>query len=274
MDRSAARTSRTATQLGAVVALAALVLLCAPGPGRAGSPGEPGLADHAGTSVRLCLAPEETELARLINEYRASFGLPPVPLSKSLTLVAKAHVLDLSRNNPAQKVDGSGRACSLHSWSADGDWTPVCYTRDHASAREMWNKPRQLTHNAYTGNGFENAYWNARGASPRLALRGWRRSPSHNAVILEQGVWKGANWPAMGVAIEGNYAVVWFGDEPDSLGTVAMCDLNRERLSRADTPAGPDADGGAPEAVAAPGTASQERVASGAAIGEPGDEAP
>jgi len=273
MDRSTARISRTTTRFGAVVALAALVLLCAPGLAHPASSGKPGLADHAGASVRLCLAPEETELARLINEYRASFGLPPVPLSKSLTLVAKAHVLDLARNNPAQKVDADGRACSLHSWSADGEWTPVCYTRDNARAREMWNKPRQITHNAYTGNGFENAYWNAGGASPDLALSGWKRSPSHKAVILEKGVWKGANWPAMGVALEGNYAVVWFGDEPDSLGTVAVCDLNRERLSRAEAPADPAAEGGAPEAVAAAG-AGQERVASGAAIGDPGGEAP
>jgi len=253
MDRSTARITRTATRPGVVVALAALVLWSAPVLGRADS-GESGPTDHVGASVRLCLAPEETELARMINEYRASFGLPPVPLSKSLTLVAKTHVLDLARNNPARKVDGSGRACSLHSWSAGGDWTPVCYTRDRASAREMWNKPRQLTHNAYTGNGFENAYWNARGASPDLALDGWKRSPAHNAVILEQGVWKGANWPAMGVALSGNYAVVWLGDEPDSLGTVAACDVYRGRLSRADTPAG--------------GTAGREKVASGVAIGD------
>ena len=35
----------------------------------------------------------------------------------------------------------------------------MCYTADHANASGMWDKPREITGNAYGGNGFEIAYW-------------------------------------------------------------------------------------------------------------------
>lgn len=177
-----------------------------------------------------CLSEDELRLAQLIDDYRAAHGLKPVPLSRSLTEVAKSHVFDLEENAPTRGADPRGQACSLHSWSGDGPWTAVCYTRDHANAKIMWSKPREVTGGLYAGNGFENAYWTSRVATPEAALAGWKRSPPHNALLLELNTWQGANWPAMGVAVSEHFAVVWFGDRPDAWGTVGRCETQRDRF--------------------------------------------
>lgn len=60
--------------------------------------------------------------------------------------------------------------------------------------------------------------------SAELALNLWKNSPGHNNVIIEQGVWKGYNWPAMGVGIYQRYAVTWFSTQVDPAGTITTCD--------------------------------------------------
>lgn len=158
---------------------------------------------------------DEVVLARMINDYRAYHGLPPVPVSRSLNAVAEAHVRDLMRNRP-DDATGFGRGrCNMHSWSSSGPWKPVCYTRDHSRASAMWSKPREITRGAYSADGYEIAFWSGGEITPGFALDGWRDSPGHNDLIVEDGPWRGADWQAMGLAIHGNYAVVWFGKEPD-----------------------------------------------------------
>lgn len=174
-------------------------------------PGEPG----------YCLTPEEANLAALINEYRRSHGLPDVPLSRSLSTVAQWHVRDLQWNNPNSGTDFRGQACNLHSWSDRGYWTPVCYTSDHYYASGMWLKPGEITRGAYTDYGFEIA---TGASSAQGALNSWKNSPPHNAVILEQDVWSGYRWPAMGIGMYGWYAVVWFSRTVDPLGAIPICD--------------------------------------------------
>lgn len=171
-----------------------------------------------------CVTPEEATLARLINDYRRKNKLPPVPLSVSLVEVAKSHVYDLRANKPARRTDPSGNPCSLHSWSGDGPWNSVCYTAAPNCAEAMWEKPRELTKDTYPGHGFENAYWTSRALTPELALDAWKRSPSHNALLVQSAPWTEKPWKAMGVALFDHYAVVWFGDEPDPLGEGQSCD--------------------------------------------------
>ena len=152
-----------------------------------------------------------------INAYRASMGLPAVSRSRSLDRVARAHVVDLETWHADQGTDARGIACNSHSWSSHGNWTPVCYTPDHAYAANMWNKPAQVTHGAYPGYGFEIAFGQSGAViDADEAMRGWESSSAHNAVILERGVWRGAHWQAMGVGMYRGYAVVWFGKEPDT----------------------------------------------------------
>jgi uncharacterized protein YkwD len=150
----------------------------------------------------------EAELYRLLNAYRKEKRQPPIPFSPSLTVVAQAHAKDLALNNPHKK-----QACNMHSWSDQGDWTSCCYTVDHAKAACMWNKPRELTD--YTGDGYEVSYAHSIKAEPEGALTTWKKSPSHNPVLVNSGQWTEA-WQAVGVGIYEGVAVMWFGLEPDS----------------------------------------------------------
>lgn len=160
-------------------------------------------------------ASEEARVADLVNRYREDHGLPPVPLSRALTQVAVAHARDLEDHAPDRGYDPSGQRCTMHSWSAQSGVTPVCYTSDHARATGMWNKPWEVTGGRYRAQGFEIAARYSEGIDADMAFDLWRGSPAHNAVILESGGWRGSKWQAMGVAVDGRYAVVWFGKAPD-----------------------------------------------------------
>jgi hypothetical protein len=145
------------------------------------------------------LEPEERRLYDLINEYRAENGLPAIPLSPSLTLVANRHVLDLDKNI----------GCLTHGWS------DCPYDASNRSTYPcMWNAPQRLG-TAYEGYGYENAYASSGQATASSALRTWRRSRAHNAVILNQGIWQDREWQALGIGIYQGYAVLWFGEEVD-----------------------------------------------------------
>jgi hypothetical protein len=165
---------------------------------------EPEIEDN-----RITLSAEEMELYTLLMNYRAEFGLTEIPLSTSLSIVAQTHVKDLQENNP---MVGE---CNSHSWSEFGEWTPCCYTADHAQAACMWNKPRELTE--YPGIGFEIASYSTFNINPIGALNSWKSSPGHDTVIKNIGAWT-QEWKAMGIGINGRFAAVWFGREEDPAG--------------------------------------------------------
>lgn len=145
------------------------------------------------------IQPEEEKLYRLINEYRADHGLPPIPLSPALTQVANRHVLDLAHNV----------GYLTHGWS-DCPYHPT----QPATYACMWNAPQRLE-TAYPGSGYENAYIGPRGATASAVLGTWQQSHLHRAVILNEGVWAAKPWQALGIGIYQNYAVAWFGEEVD-----------------------------------------------------------
>lgn len=170
-------------------------------------------------SLTGCNTDKEQALIDTIQAYRLSRGLPEIPVSRALTVVADAHVRDLNENAP-HKDDFDN--CNLHSWSDSGAWSGCCYTDDHDKAECMWDKPSELT--AYEGNGYEIAL----GASditvtPGGAIRGWQKSPAHNRVILNKGQWQAYDWGAMGVSIKKGFAVVWFGQQSDQKGSPDAC---------------------------------------------------
>jgi len=183
-------------------------------------PAARGAAATTSDVAGVCLSPAEAELARLINEYRNSVGLPSLPVSKSLTLVAQQHVWDSVNNNPFTEQ------CNMHSWSGNvnpalqqGTWTAVCYTNDHANMAGMHKKPREIA--GYPADGYENSHWASAGASPGGAINGWRNSPGHNAVITEQNGW--GPFLALGVGISGPYAHMWVGEVADPAGEAQLC---------------------------------------------------
>ena len=163
--------------------------------------------------IDVCVSGEEKKLYDLINDYRKKHKLPAIPLSKSLSYVAKEHVKDLSLNHP----DKGG--CNLHSWSPKGKWTACCYTDDHKKASCMWNKPSELT--SYKSNGYEIACMGVNTAE--AALDCWKGSPGHNDVILNHTLWKTMKWNAIGIGMHEQYAVVWFGTVSDQEGNPEIC---------------------------------------------------
>jgi uncharacterized protein YkwD len=189
-------------------------------------PAARGQAGPTSDVASVCLTPAEADLARRINEYRASVGLPAIPVSKSLTLVAQQHAWDSVNNSNAWPAPPAGQSCNMHSWSGNvnpalqqGTWTGVCYTSDHANAQGMWNKPGQIA--GFPGDGYENSHWASNGASPASALNGWRNSPGHNAVITEQNGW--GPFLALGVGISGQYAHMWVAEVADPAGVADVC---------------------------------------------------
>lgn len=169
------------------------------------------------------LTEKEAKLYYMINAYRESLGLPKLSFSKSLTEVARAHVRDSNTYTPENQVDSRGVQGNLHSWSANGSWTPVVYTSDHEYQDKMWSKPREITN--YTGNGYEISSWSSGMISPERALNLWKNSPGHNSIMTTQGSWSFIK--TMGVSIYGHYAHVWFGSDadPDGYYDVANYDV-------------------------------------------------
>ena len=156
-----------------------------------------------------CMSSEENELYMLINDYRKTKNLAPIPYSEKLNKVARAHAWDLSEN---YDFDPAGE-CNPHSWSTEGNWSSCCYTSDHAQAECMWNKPMEIA--GYKGSGYEIAFYNSNKATPEKALSGWKSSKGHNPLLINSGMWKQVNWKAVGIGIYKNYAIVWFGEVAD-----------------------------------------------------------
>ncbi|MDD3877165.1 MAG: CAP domain-containing protein [Bacteroidales bacterium] len=155
-----------------------------------------------------CITQKEMSLYVLINNYREERGLPSIPLSKSLSFVARQHVIDL-QNNVKHLT---------HGWS-----TCEYKTQDRNTFDCMWLKPRELTD--YEGYGYECAYMtSANIILPENVLNTWKSSAPHNSVIVNRGQWTRHRWNALGVGIFGNYAVIWFGEEADTEETPIVCD--------------------------------------------------
>jgi hypothetical protein len=180
-------------------------------------------SDTSKKNIQVCIASDEMKLYQLIMQYRRQHGLPSIPLSTSLTYVAKVHCLDLQVNRP-DLVKG----CNLHSWSDKGNWSPCCYTPDHKKAEYMWSKPSELTN--YKNDGFEIAFssfdeprTDTYKVTPEMALAGWQSSPGHNNMILNKDIWSDNTWNAIGVCIYKNFSVVWFGMAADVETVPVMC---------------------------------------------------
>ncbi len=137
----------------------------------------------------------EIELAKQINAYRVENGLPAIPLSPALSLVANRHVRDLSMNIGSLMHDWSN--CVMTDWNC------------------MWKAPQRLD-TSYLGSGYENAY-GGETRDPALVLESWKEGGSgpHNDVILNRQDWSNSQWRALGIGIYGGFAVMWVGSEVD-----------------------------------------------------------
>lgn len=166
-------------------------------------------------SVNDCLTAEEQKLYELLMQYRKSKNLPTIPLSGKLTQVARLHAEDLNAH-----YDMDNSTCNPHSWSSNGKWVACCYTDDHKNPKCMWRKPQEI--NGYPGNGYEIAYYSSEGANATEGIEGWKLSPGHNPVMINEGIWKSITWKAVGVAVRGDYGLIWFGELEDQ-ETIKSC---------------------------------------------------
>ena len=173
----------------------------------------PLLQAQTDTSLRA-MNEREIELYKLMMKYRSTRWLKSIPISPSLNKVAQCHVRDLNKY-PREKK------CNMHSWSKNGPWKPVCYTDTHKGAELAHIKPSELT--SYSGEGYEIAFWSSDSDfRAQEALDGWKSSYGHNSMIINLGMWKKSKWKAIGIAVEGNYAAVWFGEEKDPAGEISV----------------------------------------------------
>jgi hypothetical protein len=163
----------------------------------------------------FCISSLEMKLYNMINEYRARYDLPPVPLSKSLCYVASAHVKDLFFHHP------DIAPCNFHSWSDKGPWKPFCYPRDENKKNSVWDKPKELT--KYKGKGYEIVYWENNPVNIDSIIPFWRSIGYFNNFLMNTGKWEGKKWNAIGIAIYENYAAAWFGEVPDTTGKPDIC---------------------------------------------------
>lgn len=165
--------------------------------------------EHRLTPADTCLTTEEKKLYDLMMAYRKINGLEAIPLSSKLTTVAQTHAKDLGENYEFNQEN----ECNPHSWSKKGKWSSCCYTSDHKQAKCMWDKPTEIA--AYKSPGYEIAYYSSSGATAEGGLEGWQNSPSHNPLILNEGIWAKANWKGVGIGMYKEYGVVWFGEASD-----------------------------------------------------------
>ncbi len=163
----------------------------------------------------FCISQAEVNLYNQINDYRKALNLPKVPLSKSLSYVAQQHITDLLKNKP------DTNACSFHSWSDKGKWAACCYKGGVKNKKCMQEKPRELTD--YPGNGYEIVYWENKDATADNAFDQWRTVTASRSLITNFKEWEDFSWKAMGVAIEKNFAIVWFGEEVDPETETKVC---------------------------------------------------
>ena len=163
----------------------------------------------------FCLTKDEYRLYTLINEYRTKNGLSIIPISRSLSYVAKIHVRDLYMNNPDTSI------CSLNSWSDKGLWTACCHSGTTPSPVCIVNKPKELT--KYPGEGHEIAYWESEQLNPDTIIHFWKSLDATKEILLNQKRWSYFNWKAIGIGLYNGYACVWVGDLIDIEPEPVLC---------------------------------------------------
>jgi uncharacterized protein YkwD len=144
------------------------------------------------------ISSEEKSLFDLVNKYRIANGRSEVRLSAPLSMVANRRMLDLKQN---LKV-------LTHSWSnCNYD------IKDQKTWPCVTDSPQRLK-SGYKGQGYETLYRTAMGrALPIPALDAWKKSTLHNSIILNLSTFKDLEWDELGVAVDGQFAALWFGSK-------------------------------------------------------------
>jgi Ca2+-binding RTX toxin-like protein len=171
----------------------------------------PTYPDLPGATLTLA----ELDLYHLLMAYRAENDLDPLPLSAALTATAGYHAHDTLYNIWDAGVT-LPEGANLHSWS------DAYYYGDHRAPEVMWDAPERIGVD-YPNAGYEISA--AGYATNEAALAGWQGSPGHDDVILNNNIWAGVPFDAIGVdhdpaveTFQGRIYHVWFGQSADPAG--------------------------------------------------------
>lgn len=139
---------------------------------------------------------EENKLLELVNAYRTVNKRDPIKLSSSLSIVANRRMLDLKQN--VKRL--------THSWS-----NCPYDIKDKKTWPCVLEAPAKFN-SGYNGQGYETLYRVSKGrVSPVKAVEAWGKSTLHNSIILNLGMFAKMPWDEVGIAIDGEYAALWFG---------------------------------------------------------------
>jgi len=176
-------------------------------------------------SEDFCISSEEYQLYQLINDYRKTFALAPIDLSKSLSFVAKKHVHDLAVNYNPDSI------CNMHSWSDKGRWASICFPSEQSKKNNVWLKAKEII--GYPSEANEITFWSNVESSPRQILNFWRENKESNDLLINQLDWEKKSWNAIGIGIENGYAVVWLGESVDFEVSTSVCGSSVKILNEA-----------------------------------------
>lgn len=142
------------------------------------------------------VSPLDQSLFQLVNKYRRVNNRPELRLSTSLSMLANRRVLDMTLNMKTL----------THSWS-----NCAYDINDEKTWPCMFDSPQRLK-TGYKGSGYETIYRTTAGqADPSFAMQTWQKSVLHNSIILNSGLFQKMAWDEVGVAVDGQFAVLWFG---------------------------------------------------------------
>jgi len=171
----------------------------------------------------FCISPKEKAFADWINYLRKEYGKEKLPLSLSLSYVARTHITDLEQNHPDTSI------CNLSSWSNKGNWKPCCYNPYVVRRNCMWDKPKELTNYVYRGYELVAFFQDILKQDSLIAL--WGNSQDVLDMILTRAEWGKKSWRTMGVAINDHYVSVWFGQRADKAGQPKICKSTSSELA-------------------------------------------
>jgi hypothetical protein len=168
----------------------------------------------------FCITTAELNFSESINKFRRENRMSEIPLSTSLSFVAKTHVADLQLNRPDTSI------CTTASWSDKGIWKSCCYNSYIHRPECMWEKPKELSN--YPFRGYEIVYFEENLLQPDMVADLWFSVPEVVDFILGKGAHSDKKWAAMGVGIGENYLSLWMGQRTDPNRKPAVCAKGNE----------------------------------------------
>ncbi len=164
----------------------------------------------------FCISAEDNKLYESINLFLIENGQKELSLSKSLSYVANLHITDLIQNHPDTSI------CNLSSWSNNGNWTSCCYQKYVPNQDCMWDKPKELTNFKYRG--YELALFFEEEFNSDTVMQLLLSSNAVIDMLLTKGYYSKKKWVCMGLAINKEYASIWFAQRADNAGKPDICE--------------------------------------------------